>query len=112
MLLVWVALRRSQKDARLSETLTLWPERMHLIRRGPHGRVQEWEANPYWVTIRLHRKGGPVENYVTMRGNGREVEIGAFLSEDERVSLHAELQCALSDLRARAGSSVDPERRS
>jgi uncharacterized membrane protein len=36
-------------------------------------------------------EGGPVENYVTMRGNGRTVEIGAFLSPDERLDLYREL---------------------
>jgi len=30
-------------------------------------------------------------NYVTMLGNGREVEIGAFLSEEERLALYANL---------------------
>ena len=30
-------------------------------------------------------------HYVTLCGKGREVEIGAFLSEDERVSLYDEL---------------------
>lgn len=30
-------------------------------------------------------------HYVTLSGAGREVEIGAFLSEDERKELYAEL---------------------
>ena len=34
--------------------------------------------------------------YVTLNGNGREVEIGAFLSEDERKSLYEELRSELS----------------
>ena len=43
----------------------------------------------------MHKTGGPVPNYVTLSGKGREVEIGAFLSEDERVSLFGELEDAL-----------------
>ncbi len=39
----------------------------------------------------LHPEGGPVENYVTLTGGGREVEIGAFLSEEERLSLFEDL---------------------
>jgi uncharacterized membrane protein len=32
---------------------------------------------------------------VTLKGMGREVEIGAFLSEDERIELYIELHKAL-----------------
>jgi uncharacterized membrane protein len=35
---------------------------------------------------------GPVPHYVTLQGAGREVEIGAFLSEDERCALYDELR--------------------
>ena len=49
----------------------------------------------------LHETGGPVPNYVTLSGNGREVEIGAFLSEDERVELFSELQARFNDYRNR-----------
>lgn len=34
-----------------------------------------------------------------MTGEGREVELGAFLSEAERISLRGELAAALADLR-------------
>jgi uncharacterized membrane protein len=40
-----------------------------------------------------------VPQYLTLRGNGREVELGAFLSEDERVSLREELRKALTKIR-------------
>jgi uncharacterized membrane protein len=40
----------------------------------------------------MHPKGGPVPNYVTLSGNGREVEIGAFLSEEERKALYDDLR--------------------
>jgi uncharacterized membrane protein len=42
------------------------------------------------------RQDGPVENYLTLRGAGREVEIGRFLTPEERVSLHEELELALA----------------
>jgi uncharacterized membrane protein len=43
----------------------------------------------------MHEAGGPVEHYLTLKGAGREVEIGAFLSEDERKALHGELADAI-----------------
>lgn len=96
---VWWALNRSYRDAEIVEDLALWPDRMTLVRHGPHGRRQEWEANPHWVRVTLHRSGGPVPNYLTLQGGPREVELGAFLSEDERVKLRDELYAALEKLR-------------
>jgi uncharacterized membrane protein len=39
-----------------------------------------------------------VPNYVTLSGAGREVEIGAFLSEDERKALYGELSDRVAKL--------------
>jgi len=71
--------------------------RLHLVRHGPHGRRQEWEANPHWVRVETHSTGGPVPDYVTLQGGPREVELGAFLSGEERVTLARELRQALRD---------------
>ncbi len=96
---VWFALSKSYRDAEIVEELSLRRERLALVRHGPGGKRQEWEASPYWVRLTLHPRGGPVPNYLTLTGEGREVEIGAFLSEDERVTLQPELQRALDGLR-------------
>jgi uncharacterized membrane protein len=96
---VWYALWRSNADRSITEDLTLTPDRITLVRLGPRGRRQAWEANPYWVRAVLHPSAGPVPNYVTLQGGPREVELGAFLSEDERVALQAEVQAALARLR-------------
>lgn len=96
---VWAALRRSDADRRITEDLTLSPDRITLVRHGPRGRRQAWEANPYWVRAVLHPRAGPVPNYVTLQGGPREVELGAFLAEDERIALQAEVQAALARLR-------------
>ncbi len=92
---LWTALKRSWRDRQITEVLTLSPERAQLVRHNPRSPAQTWESNRYWATVNLHRTGGPIANYVTLRGNGREVEIGAFLSEHERLSLYDELQRAL-----------------
>ncbi len=89
---VWLALGRSYRDGAVLEELRLWPDRLVLTRHDPRRPVREWEANPHWVRVAIHPTGGPVEHYVTLSGAGREVEIGAFLSEDERKQLYAELR--------------------
>jgi uncharacterized membrane protein len=96
---MWWAIRRNQRDGDILEDLTLTPVSLRLTRHGPRGRRQDWQANPHWVQITLHATGGPVPNYLTLRGNGREVELGAFLSEEERIALRAELQDRLRALR-------------
>ena len=88
---IWYALSRSQKDRSILEVLTISPDETRLVRHNPRTKVQDWICNTYWVRPTLHRNEGPVPNYVTMLGNGREVEIGAFLSEEERLVLFGDL---------------------
>ncbi len=96
---VWIALRRNQRDTEIIEDLTLTADNMILVRHGPRNKRQDWQANPYWVQVALHKTGGPVPNYLTLKGGPREVELGAFLSEDERLALRDEVQTALAKLR-------------
>ena len=95
--LVWAAIRRNQRDRAVTETLHLAPDRLHLRREARQRR--DWEANPHWVRLTLYQTGGPVPDYLTLTGNGREVEIGAFLTPEERRQLREELVCRLADLR-------------
>lgn len=88
---IWYAIHRNRESARILEVLTLDADTARLVRTGPRGLTQEWDCNRYWARVTLHAKGGPVPNYVTLSGNGREVEIGAFLSEEERLTLSRDL---------------------
>ena len=89
---VYYAIQRNYRDGELLEVLTITHDNTRLVRHNPRGPQQQWEANTNWVSVHMHKSGGPVENYVTLKGAGREVEIGAFLSSEERVTLHSELQ--------------------
>lgn len=91
---IWWALQRSYRDHEILEELVLTSGRVTLTRHGPHNRHAAWEANPHWVRVQLHKTGGPVPNYLTLAGGPREVEIGAFLSEAERITLSGELRHA------------------
>lgn len=96
---VWWALSRNTRDAALTEELRLASDQITLVRRTPDGKEKRWQANPYWVTVRLYPTGGPVPDYLTLKGDGREVELGAFLSEEERQTLAVELRERLAQLR-------------
>ncbi len=97
---VWFALRRSLNDRQILEQLTLSQEEIALIRQNPTGEHKRWVCSPYWAKLKIYETEGPVANYITLTGNGREVELGAFLSEDERKTLYEELEQLLDGYKA------------
>lgn len=96
--LLYCLVMRNYRDGDLVEELTLWSDRMALVRRDPKGAAQLWEANPHWVRLFLHGDKGPVRSYLTLRGGDREVELGAFLSPEEREALYDDLDRMLKRL--------------
>lgn len=105
--LLYLFLRRNYRDGRLSEHLRLWPDLIQVDRREPRGPMRSWHANPYWVELKLHPDARP-QNYLTLRGAGRTIQLGAFLSPEERLALHEELAAALQ--RARVSPGAAPSR--
>ena len=97
---VWFALRRSVNDRQILEQLTLSKEEITLIRQNPTGEHKRWVCSTYWVKLKIYETEGPVTKYITLTGNGREVELGAFLSEYERTTLYGELEQLLDDYKS------------
>ena len=89
---IYFALQSNHKARLIEEVLTLDGDTAHLVRTSRKGEVREWDCNRYWTTVTKYEDDGPVPHYVTLRGRGREVEIGAFLSEEERIALYDDLQ--------------------
>jgi len=92
--LVVSLIRLNQRQRRLTETLRLWPDAMTVERREPDGRVRRWAANPYWVRLALTDTPA-IERYLTLSGGDRTIELGAFLTPEERVALADEIEAAL-----------------
>ena len=99
---IWFALRQSLRDRQILEQLTLFEEEIVLVRQDPNGKQKEWVCSPYWAKLKIYDRAGPVNNYVTLRGNGREVELGSFLGEDERKELFHELNNMLDKLNTKS----------
>ena len=91
---IYFALQRNHKSRQIVEVLTLDAETAHLVRTNPKGDTLEWDCNRYWTEVSKYDTDGPVPHYVTLKGQGREVEIGAFLSEEERIALYDDLSRA------------------
>ena len=77
---LWLAIQTNYRARSVFEVLTLNGTRARLIHHTPNKGQLEWSCNRYWARPEMHEKGGPVPHYVTLVGDGREVEIGAFLS--------------------------------
>ena len=94
----WVAIRRNTRDGAKGEVLTLSRDRLTLV-HGLKSPPLTWQTNPYWVRVHIHPTGGPVPDYLTLSGEGREVELGAFLTAEDRRTLADELRSHLATLR-------------
>ena len=93
---IYFALQRNWRTRQITEVLELDPDEVRLTRTEPSGDTREWVCKRYWTRLGKYDSEGPIPHYVTLKGNGREVEIGAFLSEEERIALHDDLRRAIA----------------
>lgn len=84
------AIAVNRRRLKMNEELEFTSDKLTLVHTSSEGERKEWEANPHWVRIRL-RDDGPVEHYLTLGSQGREVEVGRFLAPEERESLYDEI---------------------
>lgn len=95
---LWYAIQTTYRSGAIHETLVLTPDALTVTRRDPGKTDRVWSTNPYWVRSML-RRDGPVEEYLTLTDGQREIELGEFLTPEERVALHGELGKALARMR-------------
>lgn len=82
---IWYGLQQTYRSGETREELRLSAEILELRRHDPGREDRVWTTNPYWVRVGLRK--GPVEDYLTLSDGKREVELGAFLTPEERRSL-------------------------
>lgn len=93
---LWFGLERNQKERSLYETLWFEEDDVTLRHTPARGAPLEWQCNRYWAKVNIYERNGHTRDYVTLRGNGREVQIGAFLTDEERRALYGDLKRHLS----------------
>ncbi|WP_322626731.1 DUF2244 domain-containing protein [Paracoccus beibuensis] len=94
---VWLAIQHSYRTGQTREELVLDRDRLQVRRSDPGRPVREWQTNSYWVRAAIRK--GPVEDYLTLTDGQREIELGAFLTPEERRALRDELTRAIGRLR-------------
>ena len=92
------AFKANNRHGQMREHVSLWKDLIAVERHEVNGEIKRWSCNPYWMRSRLVKEGGPVENYLTLIGSDREIELGAFLSPEERLALLADIEAAIKRL--------------
>jgi len=100
--LVAVALRWAWRLGERYE-LIAWGERWLEVRRSTQPEPA-FRAHPYWVRLRVARESGQAR--LLLAACGEEVEVGAFLSDEERLDLANQLKQLLAVASGR-GQSAD-----
>ena len=98
---LWAFFKVNYRSARLTEEIRLWPDAIAVERREPAGAVLRWSANPYWVDVDIEDTKA-IQRYLTLRGAGRRIELGAFLTPEERTELASEIQSRIRRLKRNA----------
>jgi len=98
VLIVWLAFRANYRAGRRCERLVLTDDALTVERVSPGGARRSWRFQPYWLAVVLDeppRRGAPL----TLRSHGRALEIGAFLTPEEKQELAEALRAELRRLR-------------
>lgn len=94
---VAIALSVAWRAGDRSERITLDAESLE-VQSLPGRRCMRFQS--YWVRVLL--KPGDGHDRLLLSSHGRELEIGAFLADEERVELSRKLKALLADLQARS----------
>ena len=97
ILVLYLVGNKNFNDALLIEKLIIYPKKIILERKEPNKTIKKWYSNPYWTKVNLYNNG-PVESYLTLKGNGKEVELGSFLTPEERINLKQKIDDTLIKL--------------
>lgn len=86
VLAVWWALGASVKDGRRYEQVTLWADQLELRQVSAAGKEQLLRFNPHAVKLVIDRDINERTTALHLRTADRDIEIGGFLSPDDKAS--------------------------
>lgn len=99
VLLVYYAYRMNFYASRSYETVQLTEDSLTVLRVSPSGRRRRIKFQPYWLKIQMDNPPRP-DSALMLRSHGRELEIGKFLTPEEKLELALALSAELEQLNA------------
>ena len=99
VLLVWWALTASLRDGRRREKVTLWADELEVTRVTARGREQMLRFHPHSVKLVIDRDYNERTTGLHLRTRDDDIEIGAFLSADDKASFAKAFGTALRKAR-------------
>jgi len=100
IVLVQLAFRLNYRQARASEAIAVFPDRLTVVRTSAGGETTEADFNPYWARLEVERHPEAGVTRVTIASHGKRFDVAAFLGLWERESFAAALSDALAQARA------------
>jgi len=91
LLLLYGALRLSQRRCAIVERILLSPSALIVERTDHWGSQRSWSFPPQWLRVEV-LSAGPRDNHLSLRSHGRSLTIGLFLSPDERLEVASTLE--------------------
>ena len=89
-------LQKSFQEGNTFEEILISKNKIIVIHQEKNKEQKAWEGNPYWTRVNVDIDNPKLKNYLTLAGKGIHIELGAFLSPDERIELRDKIQNALA----------------
>ena len=91
---------QSYSGGNLKEIVRIDPKEISVTRIEANGEKISWRTNSYWARVKLYPEGQIVENYLTLVGGNREIELGSFLSPEERTLVRMKIENILERIKS------------
>ena len=98
VLALYLAFRCARRQSRRMELIQLDRDGLVVRRTFPRGQVEEHRFHPYWARVEVDRIRGN-QARLALSSHGHRIEIGRFLTVDEKCQLQRALTAALTSLR-------------
>lgn len=99
VVLAWWALSHATRHGKRCEQITLWREQLEVLQTSPKGEQSKLQFSPASVRLLVTRDFEERTTSLSLRSDGREVEIGAFMHPADKASFAKEFGRALRKAR-------------